>query len=57
MPELPEVEIVKQSLYKNIKSKKIKKTIVRNRNLRFKIQKDFEKLLKKQMQPATNFLF
>ena len=46
MPELPEVEIVKQSLYKNIKSKKIKKTIVRNRNLRFKIHKDFEKLLK-----------
>ena len=46
MPELPEVEIVKQSLYKNIKSKKIKKTIVRNRNLRFKIHKDFEKLIK-----------
>ena len=28
MPELPEVEIVKQSLYKNIKSKKIKKQLL-----------------------------
>ena len=34
MPELPEIEIVKQSLYKNIKFKKIKKIIVKNRNLR-----------------------
>ena len=42
MPELPEVEIVKQSLDKNIKFKKIKKVIVRNRNLRLKIPKNFE---------------
>ena len=35
MPELPEVEIVKQSLYKNIKSKKIKKIIIKNPNLMF----------------------
>ena len=42
MPELPEVEIVKQSLDKNIKFQKIKKVVVRNRNLRFKISKDFE---------------
>ena len=41
MPELPEVEIVKQSLEKNIKFKKIKKVIVRNRNLRLKIPKNF----------------
>ena len=42
MPELPEVEIVKQSLDKNIKFQKIKKVVVRNRSLRFKISKDFE---------------
>ena len=42
MPELPEVEIVKQSLIKNIKSQKILKVIVRNRNLRFKIPKNFK---------------
>ena len=35
MPELPEVEIVKQSLSKKIKSCIIKKVLVRNRNLRF----------------------
>ena len=46
MPELPEVEIVKQSLKKEIKFKKIKKVIVRNRNLRFKLQNDFENVLK-----------
>ena len=46
MPELPEVEIVKQSLKKKIKFKKIKKVIVRNRNLRFKLQNDFENVLK-----------
>ena len=37
MPELPEVEIVRQSLNKKIKQKKVKKVIIRNRNLRFKI--------------------
>jgi len=46
MPELPEVEIVKQSLVKKIKFEKIKKVIVRNRNLRFKIPRNFEKFLK-----------
>ena len=45
MPELPEVEIVKQSLDRKIKYKKIQKVIIKNRNLRFKIQKNFEKLL------------
>ena len=48
MPELPEVEIVRQSLNKKIKQKKVKKVIVRNRNLRFKIPLDFEKSLKNQ---------
>ena len=32
MPELPEVEIVRQSLDKKIKQKKVKKVLVRNRN-------------------------
>ena len=41
MPELPEVEIVRQSLDKKIKQKKVKKVIVRNRNLRFKLPYDF----------------
>ena len=43
MPELPEVEVVRQSLDKKIKQKKVKKVIVRNRNLRFKIPLNFEK--------------
>ena len=46
MPELPEVEIVKKSLKKNVKDKKILNVIVNNRNLRFKVDKDFEKILK-----------
>jgi len=41
MPELPEVEIVRQSLNKKIKQKKVKKVIIRNRNLRFKIPYNF----------------
>ena len=46
MPELPEVEIVKQSLDKKIKQKKVKKVIVRNRNLRFKVPSNFSSFLK-----------
>ena len=46
MPELPEVEIVRQSLNKKIKQKKVKKVIVRNRNLRFKIPLNFESYFK-----------
>jgi len=48
MPELPEVEIVRQSLDKNIKQKKVKKVIIRNRNLRFRIPLNFERFLKNQ---------
>ena len=48
MPELPEVEIVRRSLDKKIKQKKVKKVIVRNRNLRFKIPSNFTRLLKGQ---------
>ncbi len=45
MPELPEVEVVRQSLNKKIKQKKVKKVIIRNRNLRFKIPLNFENFL------------
>ncbi len=48
MPELPEVEIVRQSLDKNIKQKKVKKVIIRNRNLRIKIPTNFANYLKNQ---------
>ena len=48
MPELPEVEIVRQSLSKKIIEKKVKKVIVRNRNLRFKVPLNFENFLKNQ---------
>ncbi len=49
MPELPEVEIVKQSLKKSIKYKKIKEVIVSNRNLRFKLIRNFEKILRDKL--------
>ena len=45
MPELPEVEIVKRSLKNKVNYKKIKKIIISNRNLRFKVEKNFENLL------------
>ena len=48
MPELPEVEVVRQSLDKKIKQKKVKKVIVRNRNLRFIISHNFNSFLKNQ---------
>ncbi len=41
MPELPEVEVVKQSLNKKIKEKKVKKVLVWNRNLRKKVPLNF----------------
>ena len=56
MPELPEVEIVKQSLARKIQQKKIKKVIIKNRNLRFKIPLRFEELLKnKIIKKVTRF--
>ena len=48
MPELPEVEVVRQSLNKKIKRKKVKKVIVRNRNLRVKIPSNFKSYLENQ---------
>ena len=56
MPELPEVEIVKQSLDQKIKLKKIHKVIIKNRNLRFKIPLKFEKnLINKVIKKVTRF--
>ena len=46
MPELPEVEIVRQSLDKKIKKKSVKNVLIRNRNLRFKIPSNFEFFIK-----------
>ena len=46
MPELPEVEIIKQSLQKRVLYKKIKNVLIKNRNLRFKIENNIEKFLK-----------
>lgn len=48
MPELPEVEIVRQSLQKKIRDKTIEKVLVKNRNLRFKIHSKFESHLQKK---------
>ena len=56
MPELPEVEIVKQSLDQKIRDKKIKKVIIKNRKLRFKVPLKFEELLKnKKIKKVTRF--
>ena len=46
MPELPEVEILKRSLNKNIKFAQISEVKINNANLRYKIPKYFNKTLK-----------
>ena len=46
MPELPEVEIVRQSLNRQVKNRKIINIQVNNRNLRLKVPKDFEQIFK-----------
>ncbi len=56
MPELPEVEIVRQSLDKKICQKKVKKVIIRNRNLRIKIPINFKKKLEnKKVSRVSRF--
>ena len=56
MPELPEVEIVRQSLHKSINGKIIQDILIKNRNLRFKIPKNFEKsLIKKKIIKVDRF--
>ena len=54
MPELPEVEIVRRSLDKKIKGKKVNKVIVKNRNLRFKVPINFTKILKNEKVLKVN---
>jgi formamidopyrimidine-DNA glycosylase len=49
MPELPEVEIVRQSLNKIIRQKKVKKVIIRNKNLRIKLPNNFKKSLENKI--------
>ena len=48
MPELPEVEVVRRSLQSFIKGLKIKKVSVFNRNLRYKIKSNFERIIEHQ---------
>ena len=48
MPELPEVEIVRRSLNKKIKQKKVKKVLIRNSNLRYRVPSNFSNFLKNQ---------
>ena len=56
MPELPEVEIVRQSLNKSITGKIIKGILIKNRSLRFKIPKNFEKnIIKKKIIKVERF--
>ena len=49
MPELPEVEIVRKSLDKKIRQKKVKKVIIRNKNLRIKLPNNFKKFLENKI--------
>ena len=49
MPELPEVEVVTRSLKRRIRNHKIINITVNNRNLRFKLQKNFEYVLKNKI--------
>ena len=48
MPELPEVEVVRRSLQSFINGLKIKKVTIFNRNLRYKIQRNFERIIEHQ---------
>ena len=49
MPELPEVEIVRRSLDKKIRQIKVKKVIIRNKNLRIKLPNNFKKFLENKI--------
>ena len=49
MPELPEVEVVTRSLKKSIKNCKIVNITVNNRNLRFNLPENFERVLKNKI--------
>jgi len=45
MPELPEIEIVKRSLFKKINGAKIVNVKINNKNLRYKITDELPKKL------------
>ena len=45
MPELPEVEVVKQSLEKYILNKKLLKIVVKNKKLRYSVPHNISKKL------------
>ena len=49
MPELPEVEVVRRSLQSFIKGLKIKKVTIFNRNLRYKIRRNFERIINQKI--------
>ena len=49
MPELPEVEIVKQSLQNKVLYENINKIRIANKNLRFKVKKNIKNILKKKI--------
>ena len=56
MPELPEVEIIRRSLNKKIRQKKVKKVIIRNKNLRFKLTNNLKKFLEnKKIKKVSRF--
>ncbi len=56
MPELPEVEIVRKSLTKKIRNKRVKKVIVRNQNLRIKLPYNFKEfLVNKKIDKVSRF--
>ena len=57
MPELPEVEVVRKSLNRKIKNKEIKKVLVKNKNLRFKVPSDFKNFLKNKKVINVNMKF
>ena len=45
MPELPEIEIVKRSLFQKVNKAKIIDVKINNKNLRYKIPSDFSEQL------------
>jgi len=56
MPELPEIEILKKSLNQNIKSAKITKIKINNRNLRYKVPININKIFEIFFIIKLNFL-
>ena len=54
MPELPEVEVVKKSLKKEVSNLTVKKVSINNKNLRYKIKEsDLNNLRNKKILSIT----